>query len=361
MYFITNRAFDSQRKGFKKLRKHPHPKGPNELSAVSIRGVKSPKVELLENTLESSEVTELKDNYCLDIDPECTQFASLRVACEVFKEAQRTKKSVVIYVHGYNNDLRDIYTTALEIEELYNVIVVPFTWPANGGGALSGTLSYLADKRDARASDDALNRFIGIIGQYHRMLTETTRKSLQTQSAAKHPDNPTKQRELLAYLLDKHCNISVNLLCHSMGNYVLKHALTSSLAESRQLVFDNIILAAADTNNEGHEQWVETLRCRHDLFILINGNDFALSWSRRKPGEEQKARLGHYLRSLNSESAMYIDFTNSKGVGRSHSYFDENTAKKNRTVRRFFEKVFSAKNILPYLGYHPHNNTYQPK
>ena len=371
MYFITNRAYDNHLTGLDKLTKHPNPKGPNELSAVKITGNESTgnesteneslKIELLDDQLSKEEVRRYKQEFNLPIDEDEPFYASLKVACEVFREAKLKGKSVVLYVHGYNNDVKDIYETACEIEYLYDVIVVPFSWPANGGGAMSGTLSYLADKRDARASDDALNRVIDIVGRYHRLLVQSTWNRLEVEASNKYPENPTKQREYLALLLERYCDISVNLFCHSMGNYVLKHALKSTLAESRQLVFDNILLVAADTNNEKHEEWVGELRCRKSLYITINADDFALSWSRRKPGEEQKARLGHYLRSLNAENALYIDFTNSKAVNRSHSYFDGDTVSRNKTVRRFFEKAFSAKNLLPYLEYQVHNNTYHPK
>ncbi|RDX37269.1 alpha/beta hydrolase [Kangiella sp. HD9-110m-PIT-SAG07] len=361
MYFITNRAFDARLSGLDKLTKYPNPKGPNELSAIKVTGDRTPQVELLDDEMAREEVKRCKQEFNLPIDEDDTHYASLKVACEVFREARSKNKSVLLYVHGYNNDVKDIYHSAREIERLYDVIVVPFTWPANGGGAMSGTLSYLADKRDARASDDALNRVIDIVGRYHRLLVQSTWNRLEKQASNKHPENPTKQREYLALLLERYCDMSVNLFCHSMGNYVLKHALKSTLAESRQLVFDNIVLVAADTNNEKHEEWVGELRCRKSLFITINADDFALSWSRRKPGEEQKARLGHYLRSLNAENALYVDFTNSKAVNRSHSYFDGDTVSRNKTVRRFFEKAFTAKNLLPYLEYQVHNNTYHPK
>lgn len=361
MYFITNRAFDESQSGLDKLTKYPNSKGPNELSAVKVTGDKRLRIELLGDELTREEVKKFKTNFKLSIDVGEPHYASLKVACEVFREAIEKSKNVLLYVHGYNNDVKDIYHTARELEQLYGVIVVPFTWPANGGGAMSGTLSYLADKRDARASGDALSRVIDIVGRYHRLLIQSTWDRLKKEASDKFKENPTRQREYLAELLDRYCDVSVNLFCHSMGNYVLKHALKSTLSEARQLVFDNIVLVAADTNNEDHKQWVESLSCRKSVFITINADDSALSWSRRKPGEEQKARLGHYLRSLDAQNALYVDFTNCKAVNRSHSYFDDNTVSRNKTVRRFFDKAFTAKNLLPYLDYKTHNNTYHPK
>jgi esterase/lipase superfamily enzyme len=63
-------------------------------------------------------------------------------------------------------------------------------------------------------------------------------------------------------LLEKECPYTINMLGHSMGNYVLKQALKSSLSDAPNILFDNIVLVAADTNNEDHAQRLERLRCR---------------------------------------------------------------------------------------------------
>ena len=361
MYFITNRQFDTSKRGYEKFTKHPNAKGPNELQAIEISGVTTPTFKLLKDQLSVAEVKRFKNKFDLDIDEKAPHYASLTVACNIFEQARKNCKNVLLYVHGYNNDIKDVYSSAREIEQLYNVIVVTFTWPANGGGALSGTLSYLADKRDARASQDALNRCIDLVGKYHALLTMAARNALVQRASKKFVDNPTKQREYLSELIKKDCDLTVSLLCHSMGNYVFKHALTSSLAESHKLIFDNIILAAADTNNESHGKWVEKLQVRNSVYITINENDYALSWPRRKPGEQQKARLGHYLKKLNADNATYVDFTREKAVNNSHSYFDKKTVGNNKGALRFFKKVFSGEDVTPYLAYFPCNNTYRPK
>ncbi len=361
MYFITNRQMESSKQDFNKFSKHTNHLGPNELTAVEVTGVRKLKVTILQDLVPPKSVKHLKAKFSLDINESESHYVPLQIACDTFAEARKECKNILIFVHGYNNDVKDVYDTARELERLYNLIVIPFTWPANGGGALSGSMSYLADKRDARASEDALNRFIDSVGHYYQLLTEAARRELSIKATKRHPDNPTKQRELLAKLLEKECNLNVSLLCHSMGNYVFKHALTSSLAESRKLIFDNVILAAADTNNLDHRLWVESIRARKGVYVLINEKDYALSWSRRKPGDEQRERLGHYLRKLNAGNAYYINFTDMKGVGTSHSYFNAASANKNATLKRFFKKVFAAEYLLPYLEYFPHNNTYTPK
>jgi len=332
MYIITNRSMDLKATGFKKFTKHTNTLGPNELTAVAVNGIRKPQVKVLGDALNKAEVVALQKKFKLDIDANVDHFVPLKIACDTFKKARAECKNVVIYIHGYNNDVKDIYKSACELERLYNVIVIPFSWPANGGGALSGTLSYLADKRDARASEDALNRFVDIVGYYFALLTQAARSELTHKAMLAQPDNPTKQREL-----------------------------PSTLAESRKLIFDHVILAAADTNNFDHKQWVESIRARKGVYVLINENDYALSWSRRKPGEEQRARLGHYLRKLDARNAHYIDFTGLKAVTTSHSYFDNKTAGKNAAVKRFFTRVFAAESVLNHLEYQAHNNTYRPK
>ena len=164
MYLITNRALNKGQ-GLSVFGKLPSPKGPNEIRIVDVNK---------KNNSWSVRVVTLKKKYSLDIDINIPWHSSLRVACELFERAQNEKKSILFYVHGYNNDVRDVINAAHLIEKQYkDVIVVPFTWPANGGGSLTGTASYLSDKSDARTSVFALNRVVGKIQYYHALLTAT--------------------------------------------------------------------------------------------------------------------------------------------------------------------------------------------
>jgi len=67
------------------------------------------------------------------------------------------KKNCIFFIHGFNNDLDDVVTRCWKFEKNYNVEVIAFSWPANGGG-IRGAASYLSDKRDARMSVNALDR-----------------------------------------------------------------------------------------------------------------------------------------------------------------------------------------------------------
>jgi esterase/lipase superfamily enzyme len=358
MYLITNRKLTNA-KSLKVFGKTPNPKGPNELRLVRVeKSGRGWKVEPVDDKLSVAAVEKLKTKYSLDIDSEENWYGSLKVACELFERARTDNKSILIFVHGYNNDVSDVLKAAYQIESLYNLIVVPFTWPANGGGAISGTAAYLSDKADARVSAGALNRAVGIIQEMHMMLIRSLQLKHQEAAFKKHPDNPIAAGSLYATLMERDCSLKISLLCHSMGNYVLKHTLTTSENATSNLVFDNVCLVAADTNNESHNKWVEKIDVRKRVYIVINENDSALKASRIKPGEEQKARLGHYLKKLNSSNATYIDVTDAKNIGSEHTYFKGESVRKNEKLRSVFSEMFNGNSIEHMLDYHTDSNTF---
>ncbi len=363
MYVITNRSLNKDARGLDKFGKSPNPKGPNELRLVSITQKASKHVvNVLNDKLDLNEVKQLKQKFDLDIDPNQTWYASLRVACELYEQATQASppKHILLFVHGYNNDMADVIATCQALEQAYGLVVIAFSWPANGGG-VSGTAAYLSDKSDARASADALNRSVGKLAHYHQLLTAGTQKRWMAAAQKKHPDNPQASYELFTKLMEKACASSVNLMCHSMGNYLLKHALTPSASPLRQLVFDNIALVAADANNPAHEQWMEQLPQRRRLYVVINENDHALGWSRRKPGTEQKARLGHYLLNLVARNAYYVNVTQASWVKNEHSYFKGSAIAQNADLRDFFECVFHGESAESHLSFRPEGNYYELK
>ena len=359
MFVITNRVVNEEKSDLDAFGKEPNPEGPNELRMVEVAGTTQFKVKVLVDKLEPSEVKELVDKYDLSIDTSKDWYASLRVACELFSRAMDEGKQLLLFVHGYNNDIKDVLKTANQLEELYNVIVVPFSWPANGGGKVSGTAAYLSDKDDARSSATAMHRAVQKVQFYHQLLTENVREKYLQDALDKHPDNRELAQALFTRKMEQRCKATLNLLCHSMGNYVLKYASKPGNSSLRGLVFDNIGLVAADANNPGHEAWVQNLPTKNRLYIVINENDSALKWSRRKPGDEQKERLGHHLRNLYASNAYYLDVTRNRGVGSEHSYFKGKPVKTNSTLKRVFKRVFEGGRAEQMLTYHTDINVYR--
>ena len=359
MYLITNRAINKEETGLDIFGKTPNPVGPNELRLMRVTKKNNTWVaKKIKDKLTPATVKALKEKHKLDIDISKPWHGSLEVACELFAQAREKQKSILFFVHGYNNDVEDVLNAAYEIESLYGVIVVPFTWPANGGGKISGTASYLSDKADARASSGALNRAVGIIQQLHLMLTAARKNLLFERAQKKHPDNGQDAQSHFVKLLEKDCPVTLNLLCHSMGNYVFKNTLKTGDNATSKLVFDNICLVAADANNKDHAQWVGKLDVRKRINVVINENDSALKASRMKPGDEQLARLGHYTRQLNSPNAHYIDVTDAKHVDSEHTYF-KGDAVENESLKFMFKEMFNGRPVEQHLKYYPDNNSYK--
>lgn len=355
MYVVTNREVEASAGGLDQFGKKPNRNGPNELrlAEVTAQG-KGWRVEFLDDRLSTTEARALIKEFRLPLDPDAPHYASLKAACDITRRARKNKRHILFFVHGFNNDMHDVISRAQYFEKRYDTEVLAFSWPADGGG-LSGTLSYRSDKRDARASAGALERALTKLHDYLALITEARRRELYQQAEKKHPDAAEARDALYAKLLERDCPFTVNALYHSMGNYLLKQMLKSTLSEGNGLTFDNVVLCQADTNNLDHGLWVDQIRFRSRLYITINENDYALRASRAKAGSEQLVRLGHYLRNLGSHSAYYVNLTDAPWVRNSHSPFAE-PAEKNERLFAFFKEAFSGLAAEKGLRYFPEGN-----
>jgi esterase/lipase superfamily enzyme len=364
MFVVTNREVFASKSGLDAFGDRPNPKGPNELRMAEVeKSGSSWKINILPDVL-PKEMAESVGLPAIDPTTGNAPFASnyvmRKILARVNPKAVGSKaagRNLVVFVHGYNNDMKSVLDRGARLESLYGVEVLLFSWPANGGG-VHGTVSYLSDKRDALASVGALDRVLAKIHAFLTSLNEDARVEIEKMADEKFPDDAERWDAFYAKAMETWCPFTLSLVLHSMGNYVLKHLLDSSVYRGDLLIFDNIVLAAADTNNEGHMAWVDKLQYRRRLFITINENDSALRASRMKFGEQQKARLGHFLADLTSRQAFYIDFTRESGVGNSHAYF-EGAPTNNKRVWQFFNAALNGEFAERGLEFHAASNTYR--
>ena len=359
MYLVTNRGIKNDSGSVVDVfGDHPNIKGPNELRIAQVSRKRNKwHAELLDDLLTKNEAKTLIDDFDLTLDSDKHHYIDLSIACKLAEQARNEKKSILFFVHGYNNDVEDVLNRAHHLEKRYGVIVVPFTWPADGGG-LKGAANYKNDKNDAKASVVALDRMLGFINRNLVLLTSNNLARFWEEASRKHPKDLEKRDALYANLVEKHCPFTINLMLHSMGNYVLKQMLKSSISAGAGLTFDNILMIAADTNNLDHSLWVDRLRFRRRLYITINEDDHALAASRMKSGQDQLSRLGHTLSGLMSTKAKYINFTNAPYVGSSHAYFEGNAVTRNKKIHRFFKLALNGKCAEEQLLYRPDINCY---
>lgn len=359
MYVVTNRRVSKNKGGFEIFQKTPNPKGPNELRLLeSVKKNGKRTFTRLRDELSKKRLKEINKDFNLELDTDKEWYASLDVACKIFDKAKVESKNILVFVHGYNNDMNDIVVTAEKLEQAYNVVVLIFSWPANGGGFFSGTAKYVGDKSDARVSTGALNRFLEKLHEYHAILTAGQVDYLWEKAKAKYKDNHEEARSEYAKLQQKICRINISLLCHSMGNYVLKYATIPSDTSLDTPIFDNVCLVAADVNNKKHAQWVQKIEARSGVYVVINKNDSALKWSRVKPGKAQQARLGHYLKALNAVNATYIDVSRARHVEDDHSYFKDKPISRNTKLKTLFSDLFEGRKAEEKLEYRADINAY---
>ena len=367
MFLVTNREVNIKRKDLEAFGSKPNSLGPNELRLVeATRTGKKWRIDVLPDTIEDEMAKEV--GLEPEIDPDTNEpkpiYASRYVARKVLARVNpamiggRGKgRSLVFFVHGFNNDVGAVLDRAELLQKNYGVEVIPFTWPANGGG-VHGVVSYKSDKRDALASTGALDRCLGKLNDYLQEIHKEHERNIEREAEKRYSNDAEKWDRFFTSRAEQWCPFSVNIILHSMGNYLFKHLLKSSSYRGNLLIFDNVILAAADTNNEAHAEWVDRIQCRGRIFVTINEKDGALLASRLKMGEQQKARLGHYPYGLNSERAVYVDFTQEPKVGDSHAYF-EGEPLENERVRRFFRAAINGERAEERLHYDVARNLYR--
>jgi pimeloyl-ACP methyl ester carboxylesterase len=131
-------------------------------------------------------------------DPNKWRLAVRAAADGVEDEITGTTGDVLVFVHGYNNDMNaitwrtEVLQTTLE-QQGWEGIVIAFDWPSN-----NSTLNYLEDRADAAAVAD-------------RMVSDAIGLLVTAQSDQENP-----------------CKLNVHLLGHSTGAYVITEAFSQA-------------------------------------------------------------------------------------------------------------------------------------
>ncbi len=370
IFLVTNRDFRrGGGSGGYELRDAPNRKGARELRLFEAEPLDTQRRDwsfsLVPERPRAADFDGL-DTAFLEARSSRRRLGSDLVAARLVKRLRDGGRHLVFFVHGYNTNAKDAVRRAHRLAARYDVEVVVFSWPANGGGDrfvedVHGTASYKSDKSDARSSTEALDRALarmqGLIAEMNDGVLATVRDEVRTETPE---DGEERRRRLAERLRSRVCPFNVTLVAHSMGNYLYKKMLLSSDERlSRDTVFDNVILKAADTNHACHAQWVERIRARRRIYILINQNDAALQLSTLKLGELQKTRLGNTLARQNAGGATYLDLTGY--LGDQHSYFDGRDVERADAGRLegFFEQSLRGGIAERDLPYSADTNTYR--
>ncbi len=162
------------------------------------------------------------------------RYGSLEVFSEMREAMLKDGQDALVFVHGYNNSFRDSLRTGFKLAKQFpDLKILVFSWPSDG--SMAPWLAYASDRHDAVASGPALAR--GLL----------------------------KFTDFLHQGDAVECKQQVHLMAHSMGAYVVRHALQYYRQNSHQLrqILTEITLLAADEDSNAFEK-------KHKLKALPN-------------------------------------------------------------------------------------------
>lgn len=251
----------------------------------------------------------------------------------VFKEFKKIllekKKNCVFYIHGYDTNFQESLSQGWALQERYGIGIVLFSWASNPGGFIDE--EYKKAKQIAVESSRAIDLTLEKLGRYMREDT------------------------------DGDCGgISLNLLIHSLGNYLFQKFVESPLFAGETRIFTNLILHQADVASKEHEVWVNKLQCARRVYVTLNEEDWPLWISQ---GYNNAPRLGNTATDLISKRAKYFDFTDADGIGKyGHQLFSK-PADNNRVIKTYFSHVFNGKSgeEIEGIRFNEPKNAYEVK
>ena len=113
----------------------------------------------------------------------------------------REKTDAILFIHGYNVTFKEAIATSVKIGKNNQdvngnkgVNVISFSWPSDG--SMFPWIAYSNDRLDAAASGPAFARGLLKMADFFRNMSP-----------------------------EEACHQKLHLMAHSMGNYVLRHAL----------------------------------------------------------------------------------------------------------------------------------------
>lgn len=284
IFVITNRVYESNENGLSFLCKI------NPESSLTLLKVKSNNDSLNVNIIDSA---------------------------DFLTQINKVEKNLVLFIHGDSKTFEHAVLRGLEIQNLYNVKVIVFSWPSKDP-FINGYSNLKLSIKNVQKSLIHFNLLLKFI------------------SNIKNPDK------------EIHSERRISLFLHSLGNYYLECMVKENMRPDEHLqIFDNIIINSAAVAQKEHKFWVEKLRCQHNIFIISNRHDFNLKGARLFV--RQGKQLGELFSLPLAENAIYINF--SKAVGftfpthLSHTFFIGEIPQKSKIINGFYYDILNSKTV----------------
>lgn len=214
---------------------------------------------------------QMRDLALFNEAPKNRKIPSLKVYETLHAKGKSAKKDahILVFVHGFNNDLEGSLTTLAELHRLYvepkeSPIehIVIYSWPAR-----SNLLRYRDDARDAVKSGYAMARaFQSMTGFFLKLIRDAQRAN----------EDPA----------DALCGQKIHLMCHSMGNRVFESMMVELRRSTKRpnSVFGEILLMAADVDDDSLEPekpLADAIMLGERMHIYYHNSDQALGISEK--------------------------------------------------------------------------------
>ena len=225
---------------------------------------------------------------------------------------QNPHKNFVFYVHGRGKHPQKAFNYLPKFQSEYNVVTMMFTWD-------SWSNWYT---RPAENALEEAPRLITCLEEFQKFKE----------------NNKTLFKNRLAHFI-----------LHSMGNIILKEILEQyPVLQLDQLLFDSIILNAADVPSKNHNEWLQKLQLSKKVYVTLNGDDIVLAASRHIDFSGQGTRrLGTRFEDPvlwdfnNSIKFYYLDFDRISFLGHRHFFTSEGSREK--YVTQIYRYLLTAK------------------
>jgi esterase/lipase superfamily enzyme len=181
-------------------------------------------------------------------DPAERRLGSLAVFEQIQQEMRQEGKDTVIFIHGFNVSFKEALRQGARLHQVLtafnpfdtgeplNLDVFVFSWPSDASLLFTdpryeNIIAYQNDRIDAAASGVAFGRGFLKLADFIQELNRRDR-------------------------LRERCLRRLNLVAHSMGNYVLRfalHEIKRQRAERVPRLFEQILMMAADEDDDAFD------------------------------------------------------------------------------------------------------------
>lgn len=223
----------------------------------------------------------------------------------------------LLFVHGDGKTYSESVQRGFDIQNIYNVNVIVFSWPSEVPG-LNGL-------RNLNNSEQNVSRSVGHFSELLSFM-EDFRESNKA--------------------FEQKANLS--MLLHSLGNLHLKKwADSSSQVQKHDIIFDNVVMNSAAVNRKNHEDWVEKINFQKRIYITNNQYDYSLKGLHiyTKHGNQ----LGEKFKDSTAKNAHYVHFTEAVGfqtpTSNTHTYFIGDIPKESSNIYGFYYDIIHGDEV----------------